>query len=985
MCLVAALSGCKTGVKGNDKGAISPAQQFAGIEIVKSGSAKASIVLPADATVEEKFAASELVAYVKAITGAELQTSPAPVAGLLPIRFGTAKGKNLAITPPLRAALDQLTFRGYVLYAGKDGIQIIGDTPRSMNIANYAMIHQYGKVYWYHPDTPEDVPSAQDFIVPAQITVKNPAFPFINPTAYGVWTPPPVLKLISKIGFTHFSGPDPTLANDKRFIEQSDFCDKLGFRDCVALSVTPEDLLAVKGKTQVQVLEMHPDYFGLKNNKRVPADASYAYKGLPCSQPCTTHPEGLKFMAENFNRMLDQYPADTKIRVTLANTDYVGLWCECDACRKLDDPESDKVHGRAANRWWNFVNFMCENVLKKHPNVYFYVFAYQDFENPPTWVKPFRSDRVWIEVCPYGRCYLHTLDDPKCTFNLYWSKIYKAWWDLGYRTGEFSYLYGSGEMLHYLPYERTVTADFKTYAKHGAIGEQIPVSGGIQHYIDPNKHPYYKSYTTLHSWEARWQTAYMACHFNWNPSDDYMTVWEDVSSHYYGAAWPAMKQYRLLLEKGLREANIHAGDGTGITGAALFGKAYDMVGAQASGLLVEALAAVNSDPVRKQRIEMEKELFDTIWAKSSVQSVNFNSAVRMLRTTGPLKIDGILDEPDWRQAQAYNKLVMKKMLGLEEHYIPAEPETIVRVLSDKDNIFFGIECVKAKGQAPMDDSDSIWKNSHLEIFLMPQSFFRKVEYYQVAFDRKGRRDSARTRGGSDRDPKDTLDFDVAISDLPDRWIAEVRIPTKKLGGIAPGDFLKVNVGRSMVGADGKKISASFSQNGFHGTSGFVVFADYLGYGLLNASFEEFMKNPPQDSGAWEFAGGLYPQVWQFDPKFPGKIEILAEKPKHGKYFARISPGKSATPLLRQKLNAYEDVKDFMIKIPVSGSVRIAIEDPSGKVLAEKVCRTDSRAWRRIEDVLKVNLAGPKYFIIQGLDGPFEVDCMTVFPIRQDGV
>ena len=80
-----------------------------------------------------------------------------------------------------------------------------------------------------------------------------------------------------------------------------------------------------------------------------------------------------------------------------------------------------------------------------------------------------------------------------------------------------------------------------------------------------------------------------------------------------------------------------------------------------------------------------------VWCEASPQGISTSESVRqavVTSITGPIVIDGVLDEPEWRTAPKIGELVQRIPVA---GATPVE-KTDVTLLSDKDNLYIGVMC-----------------------------------------------------------------------------------------------------------------------------------------------------------------------------------------------------------------------------------------------------------------------------------------------------
>ncbi len=146
----------------------------------------------------------------------------------------------------------------------------------------------------------------------------------------------------------------------------------------------------------------HPEYFCLSGGERIPCEGG----GGP-GNPCLSNPDVLRIVTDKILAELRANP--TKKIVELSQTDG-GIWCECDACRAIDEEE-----GTHAGTIIRFVNAVAEAVEKEFPDVKIQTFAYDYSRFPPKKTKA--RENVIIRYCTMSACFRHAINDPNCPTN----------------------------------------------------------------------------------------------------------------------------------------------------------------------------------------------------------------------------------------------------------------------------------------------------------------------------------------------------------------------------------------------------------------------------------------------------------------------------------------------------------------------------------------------------------------------------------------
>jgi hypothetical protein len=148
-------------------------------------------------------------------------------------------------------------------------------------------------------------------------------------------------------------------------------------------------------------------------------------------------------------------------------------------------------------------------------------------------------------------------------------------------------------------------------------------------------------------------------------------------------------------------------------------------------------------------------------------------SVAAVRSTGALRIDGVLDEPDWGRATPITDF--RLLFGLEGK-VPSE-STEVRVLFDEHRIVFGIVCHEAHApSASVVPRDHITDGDHIAVHLDTdgdgqRAYIFGVNAYGVQLD-----------GTLTDEPDFQWDgvWDAEARREPGRWTAEIAIPFRTL-------------------------------------------------------------------------------------------------------------------------------------------------------------------------------------------------------------
>ena len=162
----------------------------------------------------------------------------------------------------------------------------------------------------------------------------------------------------------------------------------------------------------------------------------------------------------------------------------------------------------------------------------------------------------------------------------------------------------------------------------------------------------------------------------------------------------------------------------------------------------------------------------------SIEKAVTDPMIRAVRTAnGGIRIDGILDEPDWSRATGSNGFIQNE----PNEGDPATERTVVRIVYDDEAIYIGItaydsEPGKIKGLLARRDNECPSDWIHIGI----DSYNDKRTAFEFAVNPAGVKMDCFWYDCSTRDGNWDAVWDVATSVNGEGWIAEFRIPFNQL-------------------------------------------------------------------------------------------------------------------------------------------------------------------------------------------------------------
>jgi len=178
--------------------------------------------------------------------------------------------------------------------------------------------------------------------------------------------------------------------------------------------------------------EKHSEYFAMRDGKRSPKRVQLMV--------CTSNQEAVEEFTKNVLKYLEENPYIDLL--SLVQEDDFGM-CECEECRKLDDPKYDVPGRKVGNvfftgRNWTYsehqnktrrhvkmMNYVARRIREKHPNLKINIEFYIDMSWPPADME--LEDNLYPDICMFIRCAAHKYDDPSCPMNAGFYEMLKAW------------------------------------------------------------------------------------------------------------------------------------------------------------------------------------------------------------------------------------------------------------------------------------------------------------------------------------------------------------------------------------------------------------------------------------------------------------------------------------------------------------------------------------------------------------------------------
>jgi len=321
------------------------------VTIAQNGTAKAVIVVAADAEESERYAATELAGFLRQITGAEFEIKAPPAAGQSRLLVGPGAAKS-AVTD---FSTDGLGSDGIVIRTVGDDLILAGDQPRGTLYAVYTFLEEHIGCRWW---------SSQASTIPIKPTLRIGRL--------NVRYVPP-LEYRETFWFDAFNG-DWAVRNKSNGNSERLDAKRGGKHTYEGFVHTFFPLIPPK-----KYFEDHPEWFSEIDGKRIHERA----------QLCLTNEEMRAELVKNLRERLRNNPAATIASVS--QNDWHGN-CQCSKCAAIE-----KEEGSPAGLMLRFVNAVAEDIEEEFPNVAFSTLAYQYTRKPPKITKP--RPNVIVRLC----------------------------------------------------------------------------------------------------------------------------------------------------------------------------------------------------------------------------------------------------------------------------------------------------------------------------------------------------------------------------------------------------------------------------------------------------------------------------------------------------------------------------------------------------------------------------------------------------------
>ncbi len=662
------------------------------VQLTENGKPAAEIIIDQAAHPAVKYAAEELRNWVKQISGAELAIVNAP---------GSAANKIILSAAPDKfpADLEKLKENdGYAVRTSGNTVYLFGSCPKGVLNGVYKWLFKNTDIIWARPNT--------EF---GTIFSQNPTLNFQH-TDY-VDVPVYVLRGWQMIGpNNHVPSEEWQVRNgsnwsaltsfNKDRVKYAPIFEYGGGHNLVGLYI-PEK----------KYFDKHPEFYPMKDGKRTRPSTHSA-----STQLCFTNPELLKtFIAE----------VDTRVK---ANPDYGTyrimiednyILCECPECMKpITTPEGNIVNNKDKNfrstQFFLWLNEIAKHFQVNYPEKRILTFGYFFTEIPPACkVEP----NISISFCPIYKDSKFAIDAPnnKETMNRF-----QGWMPI---TNQLTWREYYGLVPPFpRPADVIALTDWKYVNQYGinrTYSEMYADAMGSR--MDGIK-----------SWDANAMYFWVMANGSWNPDQDVQAMRREFLKRVYGPAADDVGKYFSLLEE--QWFKSPGKSGWNDNAWANWKKCVVQTGLEKTlRNHLESAAAKVTHPNAKKMLEGVRSNFEeymTIAKEFQLTAVKVDAAPQF---------DPDFASGEWLKAVPNDKFFVNTSMK------PHTDKTVLRVLYDDQNIYFGVKCdhadVKKMYYRPATDKNIFPDGEGFEIFL--QGVWKgKTHFAQMVFDPANNRYSA---------------------------------------------------------------------------------------------------------------------------------------------------------------------------------------------------------------------------------------------------
>jgi hypothetical protein len=701
--------------------------------LVQNGQPNTQIVISANASTTEKYAAQELQNTLQKISGAQLPILNSLSKSTFNIVIGTPQSM-----PEIKAAnlfnIDnpeetRIVARGKVLF-------LAGPTPRAALYAVYTFLQDQLNCRWYWPGE-----SGEYLPMQKTITIDN----------LDIRQTPDIQDRSLSIDAPHYD--EDTLIWMAR--------NRMNWHHLQGGTITPEHIadLHEKGLQVVlgghnivlptELLKKHPEYLAMYGGKR-------QFPVGVAAQLCWGNKDVQRAVAEEIENWWQKYPDVDSISFLAADQTH---FCEDELCKALAPDVS--------TRWQKFCAAVMAQVNQKYPGKKYQALAYQDYRNVPTQVAPFSL----IGYTTYNINYTKPITDPS---NDKARAEMEAWQKLGGNMEIRGYQFIPFREPMFAPIEPLIVQEINWAHQTGLKGWKSEVI------------PYGYPKNTLpqdQNWVTNRMALYAVAQAMWNSKIDPAAITRDWSEHVFGPAAEPMLDYYELMDRAWVNSPKALSYFQQPPASFVNNFISDDLLKKADADFQNAKTDLNklTDEAAKKRIieqiNLEAAMLDN-WRKVLLlqqgRAERFKAYAPIAATTP--QVTAQADDPAWKNVQPLPDFEDGKNQ-------PAAEPTKVLLQWNQDALYLRFICddkniSQLKTTAKTHDSN-VFGDDAIELFLDDPSI--QGHYFHIAINAKNISYDAKADGAMNFDKSWNPQFTSKTSIGTNSWILDVKLPFSSFG------------------------------------------------------------------------------------------------------------------------------------------------------------------------------------------------------------
>ena len=361
----------------------------------------------------------------------------------------------------------------------------------------------------------------------------------------------------------------------------------------------------------------HPEYYALYKGVRLasikPGTPGYDFKRgqyVYGMQPCLTHPDVVKIVAES---VIEEARAHPEIENFSVSQDDGGAFCQCDKCAPIIKKEG--LSGYVLT----FVNKVADEVAKECPGKMVSTLAYSDTCSPPNTIELRPNVQIWFSTI--GTCFNHDLDDPTCRDskkyidNSVYSSYLRKWNRICDNLYVWDYIINFENANYQLPFPNFESIERKT---------RYLVANGVKGiFFQATGSSYNNDFQDLRN--------YVASNLAWNPNRSSQQLMKEFLDLHVGRSGEPILAFINYMQQKAKASGAHCR----CVGGTLeeFGLGDSAVGAKGLEAFDEAMRLAENETIRtrveKMSICAYRAALEPVWYIKDIKPVDPELAERM--------------------------------------------------------------------------------------------------------------------------------------------------------------------------------------------------------------------------------------------------------------------------------------------------------------------------------------------------------------------